>query len=305
MLNRQIHTIKHKALLIFVNILFLLCIPDYATAFEVVVVKSSDIKPYKDALNGFTESCNCEVRELNSSDDRKTTIKNIFRISPDAVLAIGTDAFRKVKSIDNIPVIYTMVIPSETASLLQKNISGVSMDVSPETYVTTMGKLFPEAKRIGLLYDPRHTGLFVKKAIEAAHDRGFEIISKTVRNSSDVPALIDGMRDRIDIFWMLPDLTVVNSETLNYMLLFSFQNKVPIFTFSRKYIEMGALAALNIDPFNIGVQTGKIAKMLLRGRKGPVISYANNAFLIINKKIAKKFGIKIKDESFSGAEIIE
>lgn len=303
---QQPHINKHHTLLILITIFFLVSSFASADAFEVVAVKSADFKPYNDALKGFGNACNCEVRELNLVEDEKQiTVEKISRLSPDAVLAIGTEAFKKVKSIKDIPVIYTMVIPSETVTPLQKNISGVSMDISPETCITTIIEIFPEAKRIGLLYDPQYTGLFVKKAIDVARQKGVGIISKIVLNSSDAPALIDEMQGKIDIFWMLPDLTVVNSETLNYMLLFSFENKVPIFTFSRKYVEMGALAALNIIPFDMGVQAGEIARMLSEGHKDSIRVYTKKAHLIINTKVAKKLGIKIKNEFLRRAEIIE
>lgn len=306
MLNiyRRIHKNKQTILLILITILFSICNATSADAFEVVAVKSSELKPYNDALDGFRKACNCTVIEI-AEVEGQSLLKQISRISPDAILAIGTDAFKKVKSIKDLPVIYTMVIPSEVDISLQKNISGVSMDISPETCLNTMIEIFPKAKRIGLIYNPQHTGSFVKKAIESAHDRGINIVSKIARNLGDIPDLIEEMKDKIDIFWMLPDSTVVTPETFNYMLLFSFQNSVPVFTFSRKYVEMGALAALNIDPFDMGVQAGEIAMMLLEGHKDTIRVYARKKVLIINKKIAKKLGITINNEILRRAEVIE
>jgi putative ABC transport system substrate-binding protein len=303
-ISRRIHKNKQTTLLVLITIFFLISIFASADAFEVVAVKSSELKPYNDTLEGFRKACNCTVIEITEVEGQSLP-KQISRISPVAVLAIGTDAFKKVKSIKDLPVIYTMVIPSEVDISLQKNISGVSMDISPETYINTMVEIFPKAKRIGLIYNPQHTGSFVKKAIESAHDRGINIVSKIARNLGDIPDLIEEMKDKIDIFWMLPDSTVVTPETFNYMLLFSFQKSVPVFTFSRKYVETGALAALNIDPFDMGVQAGEIAMMLLEGHKDTIRVYARKKVLIINKKIANKLGVTIKNGILRRAEVIE
>lgn len=303
---QQPHINKHYTLLILITIFFLVSIFASADAFEVVAVKSADFKPYNDALKGFRNACNCEVRELNLVEDEKQiTLEKISRLSPDAVLAIGTEAFKKVKSIKDLPVIYAMVMPSEAHISLQKNISGVSMDISPETYMKTIVEIFPKAKQIGMIYDPRYTGLCFREITEVANTRGIKIVSRIARNPGDVPDLIEGMQNKIDIFWMLADYTVVTPETFNYMLLFSFQNNVPIFTFSGKYVEMGAVAALNINPFDMGVQAGEIARMLLEGREGPIRAYAKKTTLTINKKIAKKLGINISNEILRRAEIIE
>lgn len=306
MLNiyRRIHKNKQTILLILITIFFLVPIFASADAFEVVAVKSSELKPYNDALEGFRKACNCTVIEITEVEGQSLP-KQISRISPVAVLAIGTDAFKKVKSIKDLPVIYTMVIPSEVDILLQENISGVSMDISPETCLKAMIEIFPGSKRIGLIYDPQHTGSFVKEAVGVSRNRGINIVSKIAHNLSDIPALIDGMQNKIDILWMLPDSTVVTPETFNYMLLFSFQNSVPVFTFSRKYVEMGALAALNIDPFDMGIQAGEIARRLSEGHEGAIRVYARKKVLIINNKIAKKLGITINNEILRRAEVIE
>jgi ABC-type uncharacterized transport system substrate-binding protein len=194
---QQPHINKHHTLLILITIFFLVSIFASADAFEVVAVKSSELKPYNDTLEGFRKACNCTVIEITEVEGQSLP-KQISRISPVAVLAIGTDAFKKVKSIKDLPVIYTMVIPSEVDILLQKNISGVSMDISPETCLKTMIEIFPGSKRIGLIYDPQHTGSFVKEAVGVSRNRGVKIVSKIAHNLGDIPALIDEMKDKID-----------------------------------------------------------------------------------------------------------
>jgi len=271
----------------------------FSEAYEVVVLKTSDIAPYNEALQGFKSSCNCNVRELDLSEtEGHDIVRKILKINPDVVLAIGMDSLNHAERLKDVTVVYTMVPYPELVRPARVNISGVSMSLSPEKYLDTMLAVFPDAKRIGVVYDPKNMDAFIMEASQLAQSKDITLVLKKASSPGSVPSLIDRMKEKIDILWMLPDTTVINSETINYMLLFSFQNKVPLFTFSKKYLEMGAVAALTIDPFDLGAQAGEIAKKLsAEGNvKTPVRINARKTVLSVNKKVAKKIGIRIREE---------
>lgn len=290
--------------------IFLLILPLFNAsspdASEIVVLKSADIKPYNDAVEGFRSSCNCEVSdEMSHPENGASEVSEeiLFR-NPDGVLAIGIDAFSLVKGIRDLPVVYAMIPNSQSSGIFGKNVSGVNMYISPEKYLSAMLELFPSAKRIGLIYDPRNMEPFVQEAAHAAQSRGIELVMKKASRPGDTPLLIEGMKDRIDVFWMLPDMTVINQESVKFLLLFSFQNRVPIFTFSKKYVEMGAVAGLNMTPYDMGVQAGEIMKKVLteKAAKSPIRTDARKTVLMVNTKVARKMGIKIRDEISKKAE---
>lgn len=95
---------------------------------------------------------------------------------------------------------------------------------------------------------------------------------------------------------MLPDSTLLNSESVEYLMLFSFQNKVPVFSFSKQLVDRGAVAALSINPYDLGVQAGNIARLLSQGRKGPLRVYAEKPHLSVNRKVAAKIGVRIGND---------
>jgi putative ABC transport system substrate-binding protein len=277
--------------------------PVPAEAFEIIVVKSAELKPYQEALRGIRASCGCTVRELKLQEDEG--VEKILKKDPDAVLAIGTSAFKKVREIKGLPVIYTMVMPSETAGPLRPNISGVSMDSDPAASITAMTEVFSKARRIGVVYDPRYTAAFVGEAAKAAAAAGVELVVKQAHDPRDLPRLLDEMRGRIDVLWLLPDPTVLTTTMVDYLLQFSFQQNVPIFTFADKYVELGAVAALVADPYAMGIQAGEIVKRLSTGRPGAMREYARKPHLSINTKVAAKMGLKIRGEVLKRANNIE
>jgi len=277
--------------------------PVPAESFEIIVVKNAELKPYQEVLRGIRDSCDCTVREVKLRNGEGS--ENILKKSPDAVIAIGTSAFKKVRGIHSLPVIYTMVMPSETAGPLRPNISGVSMDSDPAEAIAAMREVFPNAKRIGVLYDPRYTAAFVGDAAKEAAAAGVELVVRQAHDQRDIPRLADEMRNNIDVLWMLPDPTVITNATVEYLLQFSFQYNVPIFAFAGKYVELGAVAALVVDPHAIGVQAGEIVKTLSAGRKDTIRVYARTHHLLINTKVAAKMGLKIRDEILKKADKIE
>ncbi len=279
------------------------CFPVHAGSSKIIVVKSADLKPYQDFLRGLRDDCGCDVQEMKFRDDEDRN--NILDSHPGAVVAIGTAAFKRVRTITDLPVIYAMVMPSEVSSPLGPNISGVSIDISPETYLSTMKALFPKAKRIGLIYDPRNTAAFVEDAVKAARALGVELVTKQLHDPSQVLGALSEMRSKIDVLWMVPDPTVVVAQIVDYMLRFSFQNNVPIFTFSRKYVEMGAVASLDIDPYDMGAQVASIVNRISAGQAAGSSVYARKSHLTINKKMAKKLGLSIKEGSLADVDNVD
>ena len=295
----------------FISLAIALCVLPlfYASAAEasdVVVLKSAEIRPYNEAIEGFRSSCGCDigeemtVRELGGAD----ASARLLRSNPEGVFVIGIDALSRVKRIRDVPVVYAMVPGAQTVDTYGENVSGVNMYISPKEYLSAIRKVFPDAKRIGVLYDPGHLESFMREAASVARSMGIDLVIEKVFRPGDVPLLIQEMKNKIDVYWMLPDTMVVNKESVAVLLLFSFQNRVPVFTFSKKYVEMGAVAGLNMKPFEMGVQAGELMKKLVAGKgaKTPIRVDTRRTTLMINGKVARKLDITIREEILKRAE---
>ncbi len=151
--------------------------PVPALSFEVIVVKNADLKPYQEALQGIRDSCDCDVREMKLQEDEG--VDTILKKAPDAVVAVGTSAFKKVRELKGLPVIYTMVMPSEIAGSLPPNISGVSMDSDPMGTIAAMTDVFPKGRRIGVIYDPSPYRRVRGKGVKGRGRRGGRACRKT------------------------------------------------------------------------------------------------------------------------------
>jgi len=294
---------------IFASFLIFVCCYGLAEAGQrVLVVQSLSVAPYEEALAGFKSVCNAEIMKVVLSDQDKINPSQIIQSNkPELILAIGMDALTKIKEIEDIPIIYMMVLNPQAITFGEKNISGISMTLSPEKQVTTLLEVLPAVKRIGTLYNPDRTGNFIKGAVNAANNMGITLVTEKVQSTKELPSALNNIRNKIDAFWMIPDITVYSPETIEFLLLFLLENQKPIISFSEKYVELGALMSISVDPFDIGNQAGEMAKAILSngGKRDVQRIDARKAVVLINLKIAKKLGITIDEKVLAKAKILK
>src|SRR5208337_4062783 len=152
-------------------------------------------------------------------------------------------------------------------ALLQDNanVTGVSMNIAPERQLSLLRQILPKVKKIAIFFDPGKSGNYVAKAYNAAAIMGIELLAKGVHSSREAAAAIDAMKGKADALWLLPDTTVVNPATIDLLLLSTLENKIPVLTFSDKYVEKGALLSLEVDAEDAGRQAGEMANSILAG----------------------------------------
>jgi len=237
-----------------------------AGAQEIVVVQSLKVKPYEDALRGFKSVWTGKIKKLILPEmEGADAVREIREAKPDLVLAIGAEALAKVRKIQDIPIVYLMVLNPQAIIQSEENITGVSMNIPPENQLAALQKVLPQVRRVGLLYDPHKSGSLVKKAQVAARAAGIELVTKEVYSPKDVAELANSMKGMIQAFWVIPDTTVVTPETMEFLLFFFMEHRIPVLAFSNKYVEAGALMSLDIDAFTQGKQAGEAARKIESG----------------------------------------
>jgi putative ABC transport system substrate-binding protein len=261
---------------------------------EVLIVQSMRIKPYDEAVNGFKSVYNPRMRrQVLAESGNLDLVENIYSSKPAVIIAVGLDALSRVKQIADIPIVYLMVLNPQSVLSDQANIRGISMHIPFKKQIKMFLNTLPGTRTVGLLSDPSRTGYFLQQSKTYAASVGIEVIAREIHRAKDVPAGMQDLKGKIDVFWMLPDLTVVTPDTVEFMLLFSIENNLPLLTFSEKYVEMGAFMSLNIDAFDIGRQAGEMAKEIVSGKKIQELeqAFARRAIVSTNLMTARKIGI--------------
>lgn len=275
---------------------------------EILVVRNLGIKPYSEALSGFKAVLGGKYGTLSYTvKDSEGAVVYLRRKKPDLILAIGIDALQAVKRYSTLPIVYCMVLVPPSQAHSEKNITGVGMTVSPEVQLSVLRQVLPGVRRIGLMYDPGKSASFVQRAHGAARAARIELLEKEISHPRSVLEALNSLKGAIDAIWMIPDTTVVTPETAEMIMLFSLENRLPVSTFSAKYLEMGALLSLDISATAMGRQAGELAAGILSGAhswNAEAID-ADSPTLIINETVARKLRIPLGDEIRSKARILK
>ena len=101
---------------------------------------------------------------------------------------------------------------------------------------------------------------------------------------------------------MLPDITVITPQTVEFLLLFSLENTIPLLAFSEKYVDLGAFMSTDIDAFDMGRQAGEIANRILSGVDLRSVQHVGARRLVVstNLMVARKLGITVDVAMQSG-----
>ena len=283
---------------------------------NVAVIMSAEVDAYREALQGFKGKLDFTaiVVEYNMEgffDRGKKILTEIqTKVKPDLIFAIGTLALQVVASqVTDVPVVYAMVLnPPNVAGAGAKNITGASINVPVEEPVRLFKQLGPQIRRVGVIFNQANTGYLVREADAVAREQGLQLIAKEIRSSKEAIEALDSLQEEgIDVFWILPDETVLAPEVVQRMLLFSYRRKVPLLGLSKRQAEMGTLFSLSFaSSEDIGRQAGELANMIIGGKTVAEIPYttARRVTLAVNLKAAQKLGMEIPKSILARADTI-
>jgi putative tryptophan/tyrosine transport system substrate-binding protein len=238
---------------------------------RVVILLSGEAEPYQAALAGFRDALRVQAPEVTveviGSGDAGVVRRTLSSSpAPVLVLSLGTPATREaVAQAGRIPVVAGMILhPREIAG--HDNATGVYLEHSAETEVRWLTQLLPGQRRVGIIYHSEANVARVEEARRAATRWNLSIQAIRIESAAQLPAALEAMANRTDVILGLTDPTVFNTETVRPLLMFSFQNRIPIVGPSGGWVRAGAVYALERDFRDVGEQSAELALRILRGQ---------------------------------------
>ncbi|MDX9788039.1 MAG: ABC transporter substrate-binding protein [Desulfobacterales bacterium] len=274
----------------------------------VISVQSLDVPPYNEALQGFKSVCRTNIQKIVLSEfAHDDLVKKISSVNPDLIVAIGPDALQSIKSATKAPIVYLMILDPGPMVANAPDITGVSMNIAQEKQVAIIRSVLPNAARIGLVYNPEQTDRLVKRGQKAAEESDMVLLTSPVRDPREVPSALTNMNPIPDALWLLPDISVITPDTLEFIFSFTLSNKMPLVLFSERYLALGAFMSISFDLFDMGRQGGEMANQILSGKPVETVPpvEAQKTVITLNKTVAEKLGIPIHDITLPDINIIE
>lgn len=269
------------------------------------------------AEEGFVEGENLDILYDNAQADGGITSQitnNYVAKKVDLIAAIATpmaqSAFGATKNSD-IPVIYTAVTDPVLAELANAdktstgNATGTSDKLPVEKQLEMIRTVLPEAKKIGIMYSTSEINSVsaIEEYKAAAATYGFEIVESGISASADIPLATDNLLGKVDCINNLTDNTVVSS--LPTILDKAAEKGIPVFGSEVEQVKIGCLAAVGLDYYDLGIQTGKMAAQVLKGeKKATEMSFEviEEAAFYGNSNVADNLGINFPDSLVSTAK---
>ncbi|WP_235818957.1 ABC transporter substrate-binding protein [Vreelandella massiliensis] len=260
------------------------------------------------AERGYVEGENLDVDFQNAQGDTAIAAQIARKFAgerPDLVLAISTPSAQAAASaMQDTPIVFTAVTDPLIAKLVSNmeapggHITGV-VDAPPlEAQLQLIRDMFPEAERLGVIYNPGEANSVsqIEKLQAMTPGLGFDLVEVTASRTSEVMGAARSLAGRADAIYVPVDNTVVSA--LESVLKVSYDADIPVFTGDNSSVERGALAALGFSYYDMGRQTGEMIARILEGENaGDIpVGTVEKLELIVNRGAAEQIGYEIPAE---------
>ncbi len=279
-------------------------LPSEAADLEIAILKSSDLKAYNEAIQGFKATAPggaiyAEYDLRGDLEQGKQLARKIRASASSLVVAVGLKAALAAKlEISDVPVLYMMILDPLKHGLTIANMTGILPAIPAERQFKIVRTLLPTTRRIGVLYDPAKTAAKLKEAAAQAAGYDFQLQGFPVENEKDVSQQLRSLVASSEALWLIPDSTVLTDESVRFLIESALAKQIPVIGFSSEFTRLGALASLSIRHSEIGRETGLLAKRILDGEQPfpskPIA--VQRVSVSVNQKTARYLGIAIPKE---------
>ena len=258
-----------------------------------------------------------EIDQENAQGDQsnlKTIVSRFKAEKPKLICAIATPAAQAAANeIKDIPIVGTAITDYTSAKLVQNderpggNVTGVSDFASMDAQMELAGKLIPQAKHVGLIYCSSEVNSEVQanQMKDYCKKHGLSVEERTVNNVNDIQQVAESLVGKVDYIYVPTDNTLASS--IPTLMKITDANKIPVIVGADIMAKDGALAALSVDYYRLGKQTGELAADILDGKVKPEtspIQHQKDYTIVINKQDADILGIQIPEEIAKKANMV-
>lgn len=276
----------------------------HAAGVEIAILRSSDLKAYNDAIEGFKATApggtTYTEYDLRGDLERGKQLARKIRASDSVlVVAVGLKAALAAKlEIVDIPVLYMMILDPLKHRLNADNMTGVLLDIPMDRQLKIMRAFLPTLRRIGIMYDPDKTASKLKEAESRAPANAFQLRGFPVENEKETPQQLRALLSESEVLWLVPDSTVLTDESIRFILESAVAKQVPVVGFSSELTRLGALLSMSIDYGEVGREAGLLAKRIVNGEQQLPLKPVSvqRIRITVNQKTARYLGVTIPKE---------
>ncbi|HNA29474.1 MAG TPA: ABC transporter substrate binding protein [Thiobacillaceae bacterium] len=229
------------------------------------------------------------------------------RGSEGVLVTVGVRALEQALTSPGEGAILALLVPRATFENLlaepalverKRLVTALYLDQPIQRQLKLIGLALPEARRVGVLMGPASETL-ADDLRRAAQATGMEMRIHSVRAPEQLFPALDALAQEVDILLLLPDPLILNSGTLQTLIMHTYRQRLPIFAYSAGLVRSGALLGLYASPGQIGGEAGQWLRELARpGGPRTEPSRAATAFTVdVNHNVARSLGLRLPPEA--------
>jgi len=255
---------------------------------------------------GYEDGKNIKIDYENAQGEQAncvTIADKLVSTRSDLILAIATPAAQAVANkTERIPILVTAVTDPESAGLVNSNklpgtnVSGTS-DLTPvAAQIDLLKKIFPNAKKVGMLYcsSEENSKFQIDIAKEACDKVGLSYVDATVSNTNEVQQVVQSLVGKVDAIYTPTDNMI--ASCMATVALVTNEAKIPVICGEGGMVENGGLATYGINYYELGKQTATMAVDILKNGKKPAempVQYLSTCDFTYNPDTVKILGIEL------------
>jgi len=265
---------------------------------------------------GYEDGENIRILFRNANGDPSLTLpiaQDFVRQNADVIVPITTpSALGAAKSTDKIPIVFGGVTDPVGVGLVSSmeapggNVTGTSDQWPFKEQLAFFQQIFPELRRLGILYQPGDdvSGVGVNEMKKHAPGIGVDIEARPVSGASDIYATAVSILRDVDAIYVGPDNLVV--ENVATVLKAGREAGKPIVAGDAATVERGALAAVSIGMKDVGLLTGDIVADVLEGAapKDLPVRILTSGRFVVNRKAASELDLDMRRFEQIGVDFI-
>ena len=268
------------------------------------------------ATQGFQDALKAKLGDAvtfdvqNASGDSNTCstiVNNFISGGVDLIMANATPALQAaVAATGDIPILGTSVTDYATALDIDNwsgatgmNVSGTS-DLAPlEQQAEMLRELFPEAKKVGLLYCSAEPNSKYQVDVITGYltAMGYECAEYTFADSNDVASVAQNACDGSDVIYIPTDNTAAScTEAIRNVVEPAMK---PVIAGEEGICAGCGVATLSISYYDLGYATGEMAyEVLVNGADVAAmnVQFAPNVTKEYNAELCELLGVKVPED---------
>lgn len=265
------------------------------------IILSSDNSIYEQSLFGIQSVIDREVKitYLDIISSESSSLEAYFRdlesTAIPIVITIGPQATKAAKEyLLKTPVVFSMVNNPKTLGLGQKNLCGVSMDITVEEFFQTLNDIDPTIQNVVGFYSNEDSSYIAKEGTYS--DIKFKLLYNAIQvNPEEFTKQLNSLDDSIDAFYMISD-PLYNQTRFEELSQYAKKKSIILMTAFPTLVKLGSTFGISPDYSKIGVETGLMANRILAKESNceeeRVILPSQSSFYI-NEEYAKDSNIHL------------